>query len=118
MVKELHNLCQKPLIIIVMTNDILKARTTDKDVQICPCLFLDRSYLYHTSRESPASIHICIVPSRYNLACSNGLSIARTFNAHSELGVVINPSSAFAQSIRRIYPNFLSLIFSLMRVHK
>lgn len=32
MVKELHNLCQKPLIIIVMTNDILKAHTTDKDV--------------------------------------------------------------------------------------
>ena len=33
-----------------------------------------------------------------------GLSIARAFKAHSELGVVFNPSSAFAQSNRRIYP--------------
>ena len=58
----------------------------------------------HSSNESSASIHVCMVPSRYNLAYSNRLSIARAFKAHSELGVVFNPSSAFAQSIRRIYP--------------
>ncbi len=40
-----------------------------------------------------AIANICIVPSRYNLAYSNGLSIARAFNAHSVLVVVINLSS-------------------------
>lgn len=54
-----------------------------------------------TSNESSASTHICILPSRYSLAYSRGLSIAKVFKAHSEHGVVFNPSSALLQSIRK-----------------
>ena len=39
---------------------------------------------YHSSNESSASTHICIVPSRYNFAYSSGLSIASAFNAQSD----------------------------------
>ena len=38
--------------------------------------------------ESSASTHICIVPSRYNLAYSSGSSMASAFNAQSDPGVV------------------------------
>ena len=34
-------------------------------------------FQYYKSNESSASIHICIVPSRYNLAYSSGSSMAR-----------------------------------------
>ncbi len=51
--------------------------------------------------EDSASTHICIFPSRYNLAYSSGSSIARAFKAHSEQGVVFNSSSALLQSIRK-----------------
>ena len=55
--------------------------------------FFGSKIIYQSSNESSASIHICIVPSRYNLAYCRGLSTARAFNAHSELGAVFNPSS-------------------------
>ena len=64
---------------------------------------------YHNSNESSASIHICILPSRYNFAYSSGSSIASAFNAHSEQGVVFNPSSAFPQSILRRYPAVVAM---------
>ena len=60
---------------------------------------------YHGSNESSASTHVCIPPSRYRLAYSRGLSIAKEFKAHSDHGVVFNPSSAFPQSMRKIYPS-------------
>ena len=56
---------------------------------------------YHNSKESSASTHICIFPSRYSLVYSSGSSIARAFKAHSEHGVVFNPSSALLQSTRK-----------------
>ena len=57
--------------------------------------------VYHSSKESSASTHICIFPSRYNLAYLSGSSIAKAFKAHSEQGVVFNSSSALLQSIRK-----------------
>ena len=56
---------------------------------------LDKEF-YHGSNESSASIHICIQPSRYSVAYLRGLSIAKAFKAHSEHGVVFNPSSVSA----------------------
>ena len=56
------------------------------------------------SNESSASTHICKFPSRYNLAYSNGSSIASAFNEHYEQGVVISSFSALLQSMRNIYP--------------
>ena len=47
-------------------------------------ILADRGY----NKLFSASIPICIVLLRYNLAYSSRLSIARAFNAHSELGVV------------------------------
>lgn len=58
-------------------------------------------FIYHISTESSASTHVCIFPSKYNLAYSRGSSIAKAFKAHSEQGVVFNPSSASLQSIRK-----------------
>ena len=56
---------------------------------------LHRSRVIKTcSNESSASTHICIFPSRYNLAYSSGSSIAKAFKAHLEQGVVFKPSSA------------------------
>ena len=43
---------------------------------------------HHSSNESSASTHICIVSSRYNFAYSSGLSMASAFNAQSDPGVV------------------------------
>ncbi len=57
--------------------------------------------MLHNSNESSASIHVCIPPSRYSVAYSSGLSIAKAFKVHSEHGVVFSPSSAFPQSIRK-----------------
>lgn len=42
-----------------------------------------------------------IFPSRYSLTYSSGSSIVKAFKAHSEQGVVFNPSSALLQSIRK-----------------
>ena len=66
---------------------------------------IQRKIYYHNSNESSASIHICIPPSRYSVAYSRGLSIAKAFKVYSEYGVVYNPSSAFPQSIRKTYPS-------------
>ncbi len=60
---------------------------------------------YHNSKESSTSTHICKSPSSAKRAYSSGSSIARAFKAHSEQGVVLNPSSATLQSIRKIYPS-------------
>ena len=57
---------------------------------------------HHSSNESSASTHICIVPSRYNFAYSSGLSMASAFNAQSDPGVVFKSFSASQQSIRSI----------------
>ena len=62
---------------------------------------VQRKICYHNSNESSASIHVCIPPSRYSVAYSSGLSIAKAFKVHSEHGVVFSPSSAFPQSIRK-----------------
>ena len=56
----------------------------------------------HTSKQSSASTHACISLSKANRAYSIGLSMARAFNAHCELGVVFKPSSALLQSMRKI----------------
>ena len=50
----------------------------------------DKNYYHinYNSRESSESTHICIIPSRYNLAYSSGLSMASVFNAHCDPGVV------------------------------
>ena len=55
---------------------------------------IQRKIYYHESNESTASTHVCIPSSRYNVAYSRGLSIAKAFKAHSEHGVVFNPFSA------------------------
>ena len=51
----------------------------------------------YNSRESSASTHICKFPSRYNLAYSNGSSIARDVKAQSDPGVVLKFFSASQQ---------------------
>ena len=40
--------------------------------------------MVYNSKESSASTHICILPSRYNRAYSSGSSIASVFNAQSD----------------------------------
>ena len=50
MVKELHNLCQKPLIIIVMTNDILKLQ--DRREQFIKDLAVKEAMLAQKEAES------------------------------------------------------------------
>ena len=67
--------------------------------------YVSRKIYYHNSNESSASTHVCIPPSRYSVAYSRGLSIAKAFKVYSEYGVVYNPSSAFPQSIRKTYPS-------------
>ena len=62
---------------------------------------MQRKICYHNSIESSTSTHVCIPHSRYSVAYSSGLSIAKAFKAHSEHGVVFNPFSAFPQSIRK-----------------
>ena len=61
------------------------------------------SKLYN-SKESSASTHICKFSSRYNLAYSNGSSIASDVKAQSDPGVVFKFFSASQQSMRSIYP--------------
>lgn len=58
-------------------------------------------------KDFSASTHVCIVPSRYRLAYSSGLSIASAFNEHCEPGVVLSPSSGLLQSTRNIYPAYV-----------
>ena len=50
--------------------------------------------MVYNSKESSASTHICILPSRYNSAYSSGSSIASVFNAQSDPGVVFKLFSA------------------------
>lgn len=66
---------------------------------------------YHNSKESSASTHICIFPSRYSkpigipmgLHISSDSSIASESKAYWKQGVVFSPFSALLQSIRRKY---------------
>lgn len=58
--------------------------------------------IYHTFNLSSESTQACISLSKTNWAYFIGLSMARAFNAHCELGVVFNPSSALLQSMRKI----------------
>ena len=69
-----------------------------------PVLKVGRKVLIKTdnSNESSASTHICKFPSRYNLAYSNGSSIASDVKAQSDPGVVLKFFSASQQSIRSI----------------
>lgn len=57
--------------------------------------------IYHSSNESSALIHICKLPSSAKRAYSSGSSIASVSKAHCEQGVVLIPSSALLQSIRK-----------------
>ena len=59
------------------------------------------SKLYN-SKESSASTHICKFSSRYNLAYSNGSSIASDVKEQSDPGVVFKFFSASKQSMRSI----------------
>ena len=45
-------------------------------------------FLFYNSSESSESIHICKLPSRYNLAYSKGSSTANEVSAHSDPYVV------------------------------
>ena len=47
-------------------------------------------FLFYNSSESSESIHICKLPSRYNLAYSKGSSTANEVSAHSDPYVVLN----------------------------
>ena len=44
---------------------------------------LHKEIFYQGSNESSASTHVCILPSRYSVVYSRGLSIAKAFKAHS-----------------------------------
>ena len=59
-----------------------------------PCKMGIRSFyplfLFYNSSESSESIHICKLPSRYNLAYSKGSSTANEVSAHSDPYVVLN----------------------------
>ena len=57
-------------------------------------------FLFYNSSESSESIHICKLPSRYNLAYSKGSSTANEVSAHSDPYVVFRFFSAFQQSMR------------------
>jgi uncharacterized protein len=57
--------------------------------------------------KSSESIHICKLPSRYNLAYSKGSSTANEVSAHSDPYVVFKSFSAPQQSMRSIYPTLV-----------
>ena len=68
-------------------------------------------FLFYNSSESSESIHICKLPSRYNLAYSKGSSTANEVSAHSDPYVVFKSFSAPQQSIRSIYPTLMLFSF-------
>ena len=75
-------------------------------------------FLFYNSSESSESIHICKLPSRYNLAYSKGSSTANEVSAHSDPYVVFKsfqlPSNQCEAYIQHLC---FSLFFILSQAH-
>ena len=64
-------------------------------------------FLFYNSSESSESIHICKLPSRYNLAYSKGSSTANEVSAHSDPYVVFR----FFSALQRTQTSFSFLLY-------